>query len=110
MRWNITEKDVEEYAKERLDRPSSRALKAYYRGLGPRETHMFENEIKDLEKIYTKKIWEIDERLENTLPNLLFFMKEFIDTHAEKDMVQEKLDALTIKKECKHEQTISDDG
>jgi hypothetical protein len=103
MRWVVTRKDLDDYKKERLDRPCSEAIRKYYRGLLPKRKPMYDDEIKDLELIYRKQLVEATTGMEDIMPSVLFEMRAFIKLQEELAMVREKLDNLLAKKESKHD-------
>lgn len=104
MDWVITMKDLEDYKKLRLDRPSSAAVLKYYKGFKRTGDIMYDDEMKDLEAIYQKKLKDVSETQKKfILPSLVYEMKEFIRNYDEYEMVKEKLDNLLAKKEVQNE-------
>ena len=98
MGWVISLEDVEKYKKERLDRPSAKQIRAYYGGFNMiRRKPMFDDELKDLALVYRSTLEGLDEQIDDRLPALLHYMKEFVQLHEQKDAIEEKLENLIAK-------------
>lgn len=103
MKWQISQKDLDDYREERLNRPSAKQIRQYYKGLAYGEKPMFEDEIKDLEKIYRDRLEEINEVDAYSMEVFVQKMETFVKRYREKEQIQEKLENLLAQKECKHE-------
>lgn len=105
IRWTINYQDYVRFSKmhqgknlKNLLRKLDVAEQAYYEGFKPgREKVMFEQEIDDIEKVYEKIVKDVDESIEDILPSLLHYMELFVQMHAKKDSVAEKLATLKVK-------------
>jgi hypothetical protein len=70
----------------------------YYEGFNVgREKKMFQEELKDLEIIYKRDLIQLQRKVENCLPALLYYMEEFLNLHKQNEEVREKLDVLFEK-------------
>lgn len=100
VRWKFTQEDLEKYKKERLNRPSAAQIRKYYGGFKLnmiRRKPMFDDELKDLALVYKSTLEKLDDELEDKLTPLLYYMKEFIQLHEQKEAIEEKLENLIAK-------------
>lgn len=100
VRWKFSQEDLEEYKKQRLNRPSASQIRKYYGGFKLnmiRRKPMFDDELKDLALVYKSTLEKLDDELEDKLSPLLHYMKEFIQLHEQKEAIEEKLENLIAK-------------
>jgi hypothetical protein len=73
------------------------------------EKNMFEKELNDLENTYKAVLKELDKQVEDCLPSLLHYMKEFVELHGQTDEVRHKLNALLAKTGRENEEEYEDE-
>lgn len=108
-KWTINYEDFLEYKKSmknkahnelirRYIREMAIAERGYYEGFKPaKERVMFKEEIEDIENVYQSVLNSTNDALEDMLPTILHYMEEFVNLHAKRDAVGEKLATLKIK-------------
>lgn len=70
----------------------------YYEGFKfGKEKRMFQEELKDLEKVYSHALMALKTQIDDCLPQLLYRMEEFLDLHKKNEDIREKLEALLEK-------------
>lgn len=60
---------------------------------------MFDQELIDLEAVYRKALFELDLEEEEIKPSLYIVMEEMVDINERRNLINEKLERLLIKKE-----------
>jgi hypothetical protein len=97
VRWVVNLKD---YNKQRLDRPSVESVRRYFAGFKfniINRRPMFQDELNDLEIVYTSTLENLHKQVEDCLPSLLHYMEEFLSLHKQNEAIREKLDVLLAK-------------
>ncbi len=75
-----------------------RPNKLIYRQYGEKQMdHMYEEELKDVEKAYRNTLQEIKEGLEDNLPYFLSCMETFLDLNKKQEIISDKLEELLDK-------------
>lgn len=58
---------------------------------------MYQDELKDLEKVYKHTLVDLHKQLNSSLPELVDYMEEFVLLHRQTEAVNEKLEVLMAK-------------
>lgn len=70
----------------------------YYLGFAYREKNMFEDEVKDLEKIYEEQIKELEKKETAYLRPLVSYMESFVKAYRDRGALEDKLATLRDKR------------
>lgn len=93
MEYNKAKNKIDAY----WDTPSPKAKWKYYAGFNTRNP-MFEDELKDLETLYTKELEEMEQSMKYHMPTVFHVMEQLINQYKDKELLKEKLEVLKNKK------------
>ena len=88
--WVIDRQGLERYYDTQLDRPSPES----YRGLGG---DMYEEELRDLERVYMDTKENLERRMQRLLPGLVSSMQDFVSAYKQDVALDEKIATLHAK-------------
>lgn len=98
FRFSMSNEDFVKYRDEWLNRPSPESIRKYFSGFKRKEEKpMFDEELDELENVYTKTLENLKEERNDCIPYLVRFMKDFIRIYETEAVIEEKLESLKAK-------------